>query len=183
MPITNPSWVPPIEFTFDEGNPITSKQGLMLAGNPIAIANGGAGAPRVHAEAMQGSVAGDTVLFGTGGTGVVFETSEGIITETIPDATFRATTNCEVRVKAEFAATNGSAPNVAFKVFKNGTAVQTDIHGNTAYVTSTPVDITLEAGDIVQVGGTGSDGAGGLSGVKIRNITYSTGAQRSVGGI
>ena len=47
MPIINPDWVPPVESTFDVKKPIRSEQGLMLAGNPIAIAEGKPGAPRV----------------------------------------------------------------------------------------------------------------------------------------
>jgi hypothetical protein len=46
MPIVNPDWVAPIEMTFDEGKPIRSEQGLMLAGNPIAITLGKPNAPR-----------------------------------------------------------------------------------------------------------------------------------------
>ena len=48
MPIINPDWVPPIESTFDVKKPIRSEQGLMLAGNPIAIAEGKPGAPRLY---------------------------------------------------------------------------------------------------------------------------------------
>ena len=48
MPIINPDWVPPIESTFGVKKPIRSEQGLMLAGNPIAIAEGAAGAPRLR---------------------------------------------------------------------------------------------------------------------------------------
>lgn len=53
MTITNPDWVPPIEYTFDTGQAIRSEQGLMLAGNPIAIALGKAGAPRVLLPALE----------------------------------------------------------------------------------------------------------------------------------
>jgi hypothetical protein len=45
MPIVNPDYVPPIAMTFDEEKPIRSEQGLLLAGNPIAIAQGKPGAP------------------------------------------------------------------------------------------------------------------------------------------
>lgn len=45
MSFTNPAWVDPIEATFDEGKPIRSEQGLMLAGNPISIAQGTSNAP------------------------------------------------------------------------------------------------------------------------------------------
>lgn len=45
MAIANPDWVPPIEMTFDTGKAIRSEQGLMLAGNPIAMARGKDGSP------------------------------------------------------------------------------------------------------------------------------------------
>jgi hypothetical protein len=44
--ITDPDWIDPEETTFDVGKPIRSEQGVMLAGNPIAIAMGKPGAPR-----------------------------------------------------------------------------------------------------------------------------------------
>ena len=47
MAFNNPAWIDPIEATFDEGKPIRSEQGLMLAGNPIAIAQGAAGSPKI----------------------------------------------------------------------------------------------------------------------------------------
>jgi hypothetical protein len=50
MPIINPDWVPPIEATFTDEKPVRSEQGLMLAGNPIAMAMGKPGAPYIAAE-------------------------------------------------------------------------------------------------------------------------------------
>lgn len=44
--ITDPDWIDPEETTFDVEKPIRSEQGVMLAGNPIAIALGKPGAPR-----------------------------------------------------------------------------------------------------------------------------------------
>ena len=52
MPIINPDWVPPVESTFDVKKPIRSEQGLILAGNPIAIAEGAPGAPRIVPDAL-----------------------------------------------------------------------------------------------------------------------------------
>jgi len=49
MSLINPDWIDPIESTFDEGRPIRQEQGLMLAGNPIAMAPGKPGAPIVEA--------------------------------------------------------------------------------------------------------------------------------------
>jgi hypothetical protein len=53
MPITNPDWIPPIEMTFDVGKPIRSEQGVQIAGNPIAIAQGADGAPRVRGNSFE----------------------------------------------------------------------------------------------------------------------------------
>lgn len=50
--ITDPDWIDPIEETFDVGKPIRSEQGLIFAGNPIAMALGKPGAPRVQGYAI-----------------------------------------------------------------------------------------------------------------------------------
>ena len=52
MVITNPDWVPPIEMTFDVEKPIRSEQGLMLAGNTIAMGLGKPGAQRIEDAAL-----------------------------------------------------------------------------------------------------------------------------------
>ena len=53
MSFADPDWVPPIEMNFDVEKPIRSEQGFLLAGNPIAIANGKPGAPRIQRAAVQ----------------------------------------------------------------------------------------------------------------------------------
>ena len=59
MFITNPDYVAPDETTFDVEKPIRTEQGLMLAGNPIAIVLGKTGAPRLRIGALQRLTAGD----------------------------------------------------------------------------------------------------------------------------
>jgi len=61
MPIIDPDWTTPIEMTFDPGKSIRSDQGLMLAGNPIAMAQGKPGAPYIQAiwHPYNGAVVGD----------------------------------------------------------------------------------------------------------------------------
>ena len=54
MSLINPDWVDPIESTFDEGKPIRQEQGLMMAGNPIAMAAGKPGAPRIARKFLTG---------------------------------------------------------------------------------------------------------------------------------
>jgi hypothetical protein len=50
MPITDPDWTDPIEATFDPGKAIRSEQGLMLAGNTIAMALMKTGSPVILAN-------------------------------------------------------------------------------------------------------------------------------------
>jgi hypothetical protein len=178
MPITDPDWTPPIEMTFDVEKPIRSEQGVLLAGNPIALAMGKPGAPRVQAEATQGSVAGDVLLFGTGGTAVAYEGAADDVFW-IPDATFKATTSCEVRVYLEAIRRFSNTAGAFARVYKNGTVVLDHAIPELSYTAAPTVDISLVAGDMVRVQGVGD----GTVGAGIRNIQYRTGAQRSVGGI
>jgi len=69
MTITNPDWVPPIEITFDEGKPIRSEQGLMLAGNPIAMALLKPGAPIPPGEWVPYNAA----VLHDGATGLIYD--------------------------------------------------------------------------------------------------------------
>ena len=158
--------------------PLTSELVKQLRDNPIAIAEGAPDAPRVEAMAMQGSVAGGNLLFGTGGTGVVYASDSDESDTFFPDATFKATTSCEVRVSAEYARSGSGAASL--RIWKNGTAVLTETKTPTSYSTHS-VDISLEAGDIVRVSGAG-DTSGGSS-CTVRNIRYLVGSQRTVGGI
>lgn len=176
MPIIDPDWVPPIEMTFDIEKPIRSQQGLMMAGNPIAMAAGKPGAPRVQADAMQGSVAGDTLLFGTGGVGRVFDSPVGGSIE-IPQATFRAFTTCEVRFYFELATSTGGVTATG-TVRKNGISVLTQTRTLTSFAPYT-VDISLVAGDMVEFEMAGTGGGFAV----VRNIQYRTGATRTCGGV
>ena len=79
MTIINPPWVPPIEATFDEGKPIRSQQGLALAGNPIAMAEGASGAPRFARKVLYTNSIGAAVsgLSGYNGCRVDYKYSVG----------------------------------------------------------------------------------------------------------
>lgn len=68
MSFDDPSWIQPIEMTFDEGKPIRSEQGLMLAGNPIACAFGKDNAPIV----FSGFHPFDSRFVGDGATGEIY---------------------------------------------------------------------------------------------------------------
>ena len=77
MALTDPDWVEPIEMTFDVEKPIRSEQGLMLAGNPIAIANAKNGSPIIQT----GWHPYDAVEAGDGATGEIWSFSaEGAVT-------------------------------------------------------------------------------------------------------
>jgi len=177
MSLINPDWIDPIESTFDLEKPIRQRQGLMMVGNPIAMAAGKPGAPRIQADAMRGSIAGNTLLFGTGGLGVVYDGFES--GRFISDAAFRATTDCEIRVRGGFRKINSGGIEALFKVWKNDTVVQNDTTFSFNFISSTPVDITVAAGDLIRVQIGGGEGEPGQA----RNIRYTVGSQRSVGGI
>jgi len=160
------------------GQPWTSAKALAAFENPVAIAEGAPDAPRVQAEATQGSVAGDVLLFGTGGTAVAYEGAADDVFW-IPDATFKATTACEVRVYLEAIRRFSNTAGAFARVYKNGTVVLDHAIPELSYTAAPTVDISLVAGDMVRVQGVGN----GTVGAGIRNIQYRTGAQRSVGGI
>ncbi len=98
--ITDPDWIDPEETTFDVEKPIRSEQGIMLAGNPIAIALGKPGAPRIVPGALAiylGEVAtsGSTAagLSDMSGIDVITFISGGGVGAGYGDASFRASTD------------------------------------------------------------------------------------------
>lgn len=168
------------------GEPVISSTMLAFEENPRAIAEGATGAPRILAEAMSGSVAGETLLFGTGGTGQVF-TSDPDAGITVWAAQFRATTACTVRVRGQYRRIGDSTTPVFFSITKNGSSIISESTDSTSFQNSATVDVSLVAGDLVLVVGQG--GSGGTpenpttSSIQIRDIKYTVGEQRTVGGI
>ena len=55
------AWTTLLNSLFLVGKPITSAQGLALRDNPVAIAEGSAGAPRIYQGAFERVVAGDSI--------------------------------------------------------------------------------------------------------------------------
>lgn len=159
----------------DQDSPITQTLMTKYRDNLIAVFEGDASAPRVVAEAFSGSVAGSTVLFGLSGITYPNTSSNEIF---IPEATFKATTSCEIRVSAQYRRTGSNGQTVTMRIYKNGSAVLTQSKSSTSYSTHT-VDISLVAGDCIRISGQGQSG----DGVDITDIKYLTGSQRSVGGI
>ena len=167
-------WTVITDAQLDPDAPLTSDLAYAWRDNPIAIAEGASGAPRIRADAMGGSVAGNTLLFGCGGSSVVYGSGVSSTTQ-VSDATFRATATCSVRVYLETNVTNGAGTSLV--LLKNGSSILT-VTTDSSW-TSRTVDVSLVAGDIVRLflinGSSGS--------AQVRNIQYRTGAVRSCGGI
>ena len=160
--------------------PLTSELVKQLRDNPIAIAEGAEGAPRVEADAMQGSVAGDILLFSAlgGDNTLTLGRNESIL---VPGSIFRATTSCQIRVSGEVRVSSGSEGGATLTLFKNGTSVQSRQSTGTGFVAMAATDITLVAGDVVHFT---LDTADVINQTGIcRRLRYFTGGQRSVGGL
>lgn len=160
-------WLDFVATEYDVGAPATSLSFERWFRNPVAIAQGAAGAQRVVADASADSVAGPTLLFRSAKYDAT--TTWGLV----PGSLFRATTSCQVRVTAfRFAFSGG----INYRIRKNDTTVV----GGTASDASITADIALVAGDVVMVEGTLD-----LTGTPSLTIyaEYSTGDLRAVGGI
>ena len=160
-------WLDFVATEYDVGAPATSLSFERWFRNPVAIAQGAAGAQRVVADASADSVAGPTLLFRSA---KYDATTWGLV----PGSLFRATTSCQVRVTAFRFAFSGAPSSVYYRITKNGTTVVSGT-GSDASITA---DITLVAGDIVVVEGRADD----TSSITIY-AEYSTGDLRAVGGI
>ena len=160
-------WLDFVATEYDVGAPATSLSFERWFRNPVAIAQGAAGAQRVVADASADSVAGPTLLFRSA------KYDATTIWDLVPGSMFRATTSCQVRVTAFRFSFSG---NIYYRITKNGTTVVS----GTASDASITADITLVAGDIVMV-----DGKLDLTGSPslIIYAEYSTGDLRAVGGI
>ena len=160
-------WIDFVATEYDVGAPATSLSFERWFRNPVAIAQGAAGAQRVVADASADSVAGPILLFRSEKS----ETSTGW--SQLSSARFRATTSCQVRVTVFRFAFSGS---VYYRIRKNGTTVVSGTESDA----SITADITLVAGDIVTV-------ESKLDETGTPSITiyaeYSTGDLRAVGGI
>ncbi|MEM8538773.1 MAG: hypothetical protein AAGF56_13045 [Pseudomonadota bacterium] len=163
--------------------PIVSSLMTRLAQNPVAIAGGLAGAPRIVEEARGGSVAGDLLLFSSHGIDVPvgFTATDQVASMDIPRAFLRATTNCIVRATGVVSAVS-SSPSAGIRVLKNGIVLQTQ-----SSTGGMNVDVSLGLGDVCwfQVFGGVTQGGGETQygSVTYHTIGFRTGAQRSCGGI
>ncbi len=160
----------------DSGSPLTAELAEAWRANWIAGFEGASGAPRIEADAFQGSVAGTELLFSAVGPGDLITTGGQAY-----DATFRAIASCEVRVEIEVSKSGGATSDPDATVEKNGSTVLTAL-ADSSYTTFT-VDVSLVAGDVIKIYGEEVSDGGGTSQVNFREINYKTGAQRSFGGI
>jgi hypothetical protein len=154
MPITDPDWVTPIEITFDEGKPIRAEQGLMLAGNPIAIALGKPGAPRVYGRAAGPRPLQAQLLPLTGLTVGAIEVSNlhyagAFVNITNSTGSGGVITNVLLSGTVRFAALHsGFASNSNLNLNKNGVSVASFV--GTATNVTRNVDVAIAPGDVFE---------------------------------
>ena len=175
MVITNPDWIPPIEMTFDVEKPIRSEQGIQLAGNPIAIAEGAAGAPRIVGRAAASKVevlqvhpfsslsAGDLTLEPE------FFAEYSFSSTSTNSSTYVSAGTCEIsalangtlRFNASQSSTNSRSSTI--RLLKNGSEVQSwtfSTSSSFAIPTFRSVDVAASNGDEfewqIRAPGTGS---------------------------
>lgn len=161
--ITNPDWVPPIEETFDEGKPIRSLQGLMLAGNPVAMGLGKPGAQRILGRAVMSDpniltdgyfitvAAADTYELESGaGFGQVIDTS---LSNSSTYSTRGTLTlygySGSLRFKGSFRKNITSGGNSYLRILLNGAVVNSWSTSSTTFVQKVQ-DITVAPGDVVE---------------------------------
>lgn len=122
MPIiTTPDWVPQEEADYDEGKPIRSEQGLSLAGNPIAIANGAAGAPRVLRAAINDAAINRVKLSTTAGSQAWgFSSGGGTLTINLPAYCFFPVVSGTGNPQAQLSAFGANADSPALIVTATG---------------------------------------------------------------
>lgn len=187
MPIINPDYTPPIEMTFDEGKPIRSEQGLMLAGNLIAAFMGKPGAPRLYGTAavprsqqtelgVLSLTASDAVtLDGLHYLGDFVNTSTGFGTGVSPWNGAGVITSVLMTGEVRFVATqtsSGSNFTGQIRLLKNGTVVQTFSlsSGSDSASAVRTIDVSIAVGDTFewQVRRIDGPGTASISSMRIR---------------
>jgi len=143
----------------DPDSPITADLMTKLRDNPIAMAEGASGAPRVYGAAMYGPVAGSVIQRNCLPFGNESASSSSLTkaVQKILPSVFTALVGCTVRITLTCNQT-GTAGEV--RVYKNASVVQT----YTTSQTNTTLDVTLAAGDCLAVDCTGTGTSGGATG-------------------
>ena len=135
--------------------PLTSELVKQLRDNPIAIAEGAAGAPRIRTLAMQSPSVGDDHII------MRLQEGDQIRTDTsYPDTGLHNRANAGghlgfttlvsgvVRCYVEHRRGSGPSGSVDVRVLKNGSQIQAWTTSSTSYQTRI-VDVSVEVGDVV----------------------------------
>ncbi len=167
-----------LETETNPGAPSRSSLWKRWANNWIAGFEGAAGAPRIVAAAMSGTVAGAVVLRNCLPTGSLDARSATSATERVEVEASKATAlvACAVRFTISCTRVVGSSCNASLIVYKNGVAVQT-------YVTSltlATLDISLAAGDAFGIVLTAQGTSGGAAGLMTLTACTISADKRSV---
>ena len=167
MPLPLTDWLDWTVAEYEVGAPATSLSFERWFRNPVAMAQGAAGAPRIEADAFSESVAGNTELFSA----PRYDVTGGPDYTMVPMSGFRAITSGEVRVKS----TVISLYNAGHRIKKNATTVASG-------TSSLSVDISFVAGDCIWVEAfAGTSGGGGMPGNLTIDVSYNTNSRRIAG--
>lgn len=170
MPTYNASAVTDAVIAFRK--PITLQQGRALRDNPLAIAEGSSGAPRVDGDAFPDHLAGAVVLDAVTPIGLDILTASG------PAGTagtlfnyywsFTAIKAAALRMQADMKSSSGGS-SARIAILRNGTVVTELTTNSTSYVTQ-QIDFTYGAGDQITVRAGVNYSSGGADSF-IRNLT------------
>ena len=170
------SYIAIVNSEIDPNSGITADLMTKMRDNPIAMAEGASGAPRVYGAAMYGAVAGAVIqrnCLPFGNESATSSSVTKVVTKIIPSA-FTAIVGCTVRLNLT-CVQSGYAGEV--RVYKNAAVVQT----YTTNQTSTTLDVILAAGDCIAVDCTGTGTAGGATGtMTVSLLKYSFDSRSSV---
>lgn len=177
------TWTTIADANLEPGKPARSVDAIALRDNPIAIAKGESGAPRIKTIALEPPVAGNVLVMRF----FASDTAEFTTTETayVPAATgaamvdagrhlaVRVVRSGVIRVSLEHRSPSGDS-NAWCRILRNGTQVQEWLTASSSYG-SRAEDISVVVGDIItfQQKGMGTDPiTGGSSGW--RNLRISS---------
>jgi len=163
------SWTTLLNAIFLVGKPITSASGLALRDNPISIAEGAPGAPRIHIGALQRLVAGnqvrsrlDTIRSASSGSNTV-----------VVSTSFSFLQSGSIRLTFEHSSTGGSTEVVRLR---GGALTVLSSFGNPGTLTARTLDVPVLPGDTVSVNTPGPL-SGGTGSASQRNVRWMTNGQ------
>lgn len=137
------TWTDPTSLATAVDDPVTTALATALKNNPVALAEGASGAPRIVDTAMQAYTAGNNVI-GDALIGVQSTTSTSFVG--VPNQLVAARAGT-VRVFVNIVGENGA--QVRYRV--NGSNVVTSSTVNSVTYVSRTADIAVVAGDVVSI--------------------------------